>query len=83
MGMVGDAGLHFWVVRGVARRMGVNVNEAMYEGRLSRVQFDAMVARCRACPRAGDCLSCLAADADLPAQVPGCVTVRDLAGLRA
>ncbi|HEY0274957.1 MAG TPA: DUF6455 family protein [Paenirhodobacter sp.] len=52
--------LYFWVTRGIARRAGVNIDEAMHEGRMSRIAFTRMIERCRVCPRADDCLSYLA-----------------------
>lgn len=79
MGMVGDSDLNFWIVRGVARRLGVSVSDAMYDGWLSRAAFAAMVERCRACREAD---GCLAAMAEPTGGVPACQNARELRALR-
>ena len=45
-----DFELHLYLTRGMARRHGVNLSEAMHQGFLSRADFAAMIDRCRACP---------------------------------
>lgn len=59
MGVQGNLDLHFWITRGMARRMGVNLSEAMHEGLLSQADFAAMITRCRDCPGAAGCLEFL------------------------
>lgn len=60
MGIAIHGDLYFWVTRGIARRAGVGIDAAMHDGHLSRAAFLRMVERCRACPRAGECLAYLA-----------------------
>lgn len=45
-----DFDLHLYLTRGMARRHGVNLSEAMHQGFLTRADFAAMIDRCRACP---------------------------------
>ncbi|MFT3690125.1 DUF6455 family protein [Paenirhodobacter sp.] len=78
MGMAGDSDLNFWIVRGLARRMGISVSDAMFDGRLSRAAFFQMVERCRSCQR-GE--ACLAAMAQPVGTVPDCANARELARL--
>lgn len=42
--------LHLFLTRSMARRHGVNLSEAMHQGFLTRIDFAAMVDRCRSCP---------------------------------
>lgn len=44
-----DIDVHFWLTRGLARRLGINLTEAMRSGVLTRADFATMVARCRNC----------------------------------
>lgn len=60
MGFQGNIDLHFWITRGMARRMGVNLTEAMHDGVLSQADFAAMINRCRGCPGAEGCKAYLA-----------------------
>lgn len=78
MGMVGEADLNFWIVRGIARRMDVSVSDAMYDGQLSRAAFVCMVERCRVCRAASDCLGSMA---EATGPVPDCENTRELAAL--
>jgi hypothetical protein len=59
MGVQGNIDLHFWITRGMARRMGVNLTEAIHEGLLSQADFAGMITRCRSCPGAQGCLAFL------------------------
>ncbi|HEY0213024.1 MAG TPA: DUF6455 family protein [Paenirhodobacter sp.] len=60
MGAILHDDLYFWVTRGIARRAGINLNEALHEGRMSRTALAGMVDRCRTCTRAAECLRYLA-----------------------
>ena len=63
MGMVfslGDPARHFWLTRSVARSMGVNLSQAMSEGRLSAQSYASMVTECRKCPFVAQCENWLA-----------------------
>jgi hypothetical protein len=42
--------LHLYLTRGMARRHGVNLSEALHQGFLTRADFAAMIDRCQACP---------------------------------
>lgn len=59
MGVQGNIDLHFWITRGMARRMGVNLTQAMHDGCLTQADFAEMVARCRGCSGAAGCLAFL------------------------
>lgn len=59
MGLQGDADLHFWITRGMARRLGVNLAAVMRDGVLTREDLAALVQRCRACEGAKGCLAYL------------------------
>lgn len=54
--LASDLDLHLYLTRGMARRHGVNLSEAMHQGFLTRADFALMVDRCRACPgSSADC----------------------------
>lgn len=59
MGVQGNVDLHFWITRGMARRMGVNLTEAMHDGFLTQADFAAMITRCRNCGGAQGCMAYL------------------------
>jgi hypothetical protein len=48
---------HFWLTQGMARTIGVNVNEALQSGHLGRGEYAELVAQCCHCDR---CESCMA-----------------------
>ena len=62
-----DIDVHFWLTRGLARRMGVNLTEAMRFGVLTRTDFAQMVSRCRECSAGVQACISFLAEAD-PAQ---------------
>jgi len=47
------------MTRGMARRLGVNLTEAMLEGTLTRADFAQMINRCRDCKGTEGCLDYL------------------------
>ncbi|PKP70297.1 MAG: hypothetical protein CVT82_07275 [Alphaproteobacteria bacterium HGW-Alphaproteobacteria-4] len=59
MGGEGNADLHFWITRGMARRQGINLNALLSEGVVTRGDVAEMVARCRGCPGMQGCLTFL------------------------
>ncbi|WP_415182401.1 DUF6455 family protein [Phaeovulum sp.] len=59
MGVQGNVDLHFWITRGMARQMGVNLTEAIYDGLLTQADLAEMVARCRTCSGTQGCLAFL------------------------
>lgn len=84
MGIQGNLDLHFWITRGMARRVGVNLSEAMHEGVLSQADFAAMITRCRKCPGAQGCLEFLSERAGQAEGAPDwCGNAALLRGLRA
>ena len=61
---------HFWLTRSVARVVGVNLSQAMSNGRLTPLEYSEMVARCRNCRCQTACLSWLASQACSAPDVP-------------
>lgn len=81
-----DIDVHFWLTRGLARRLGVNLNEAIRAGMLTQRDFAEMVGRCRNCEAGVQaCIGFLAEtdgkDAALPAACPNGPVLEDLRGL--
>lgn len=60
---LGDPALHFWMTRSMARAMGVNLSEAMAEGKLSSQDYSDMVTTCRKCAFVEGCQQWLATEA--------------------
>ncbi|TDQ58211.1 DUF6455 family protein [Phaeovulum veldkampii] len=60
MGIQGNIDLHFWMTRGMARRLGVNLTAAMQDGLLTQGDLAEMVLRCHNCSGAKGCLAFLA-----------------------
>ncbi len=77
--------LHYWITRGMARNYGLNLNELIAEGVISRGDVAEMVARCRHCPGVHGCLAFLSAPqpAQAAAAPDWCRNSRLLAELRA
>ncbi len=59
MGVQGNIDLHFWITRGMARRMGVNLTEMMHVGFLTQADFADLITRCRGCTGAQGCVAYL------------------------
>lgn len=70
MGVQGNVDLHFWITRGMARRMGVNLTEAMHDGLLTQADFAAMITRCRGCTGAEGCMAYLSDKSASPGSTP-------------
>lgn len=70
MGVQGNIDLHFWITRGVARRLGVNLSEAMHDGYLTQADFAEMITRCRKCERTEGCLAMLSERVGPPISLP-------------
>ncbi len=70
MGVQGNIDLHFWITRGMARRLGVNLSEAMHDGLISQADFADMITRCRGCDKADGCLAALSERAGAPTSLP-------------
>ncbi len=58
--------LHFWMLRGMARRAGLDLTDLLHSNKLPRPKFDEMVRICRNCGHACECLGELSY---LPAQL--------------
>lgn len=51
---------HFWLTQGMARAVGVNLNAALQEGRISRADYAQAIAECCHCAHHQRCLDWLA-----------------------
>jgi len=51
---------HFWLIQGMARTLGVNLNEALRTGRLGRNVHAGAIADCCACGKTARCMGWLA-----------------------
>lgn len=60
MARLGDPALHFYMTRGIARLLDVNLSDALREGRLSPDRYARMVTLCRSCDHAERCKALLA-----------------------
>lgn len=67
MAKLGHPALHFYMTRGMARALGINLSDALRDGRLAPERYADMVTRCRACAHAVECQTLLAATPDLEA----------------
>lgn len=81
MARLGDPALHFYMTRGIARLLDVNLSDALREGRLSPDVYAQMVTRCRSCDHAERCKALLAQTMSLtspPAQCPNDASFQSL-----
>ena len=75
--------MHFWLTRGMARRLGVNLTEALQQGLITRDDYADILARCRACSDTQACLDFLAEHPDGATEPPdGCLDAEVLSELR-
>jgi hypothetical protein len=75
--------MHFWLTRGMARRLGVNLTEALQQGVITRGDYADLLARCRACADTQACIEFLAEHPDRAAAPPeGCLEADVLNELR-
>lgn len=80
---LGDIERHFWMTRSIARMIGVNLSEAMADGRLSPEDYSEMVTRCRASGCTGACAAWLAEQNGYAEAAPDfCVNAERLNALR-
>ncbi|WP_101067775.1 DUF6455 family protein [Roseovarius salinarum] len=80
---LGDPAMHFWLTRSMARATGLNLSEAMKDGRLTPEGYTEMVDRCRCCMHAQNCAQWLAVNgADADAAPPFCRLAETLETLR-
>lgn len=47
---------HFWLTRGMARTIGVNMSEALRDGKLSLAEYSHAIATCCACGQSARCI---------------------------
>lgn len=59
MGIQGNIDLNFWLTRALAKRLGVNLTEAMHNGFLTESEFAKMITDCRCCGESNGCLAVL------------------------
>ncbi len=52
---MGDTRAHFWLMMGMSKTIGVDLGEALREGRLSDSGYAEAVTRCRGCDSAQTC----------------------------
>ena len=81
--MLGDPNRHFYMARGVARVMGVNLSDALADGRLSPEAYATMITRCRGCALVEACEDWLSRTPESASPPPGCCLARTLQQLRA
>jgi hypothetical protein len=80
---LGDPDRHFWLVRSVARVIGVSLGQAMVQGAIEQEECRRMINRCRTCALVSACEAWLAESggrADAPP--PGCVVSTELNRLK-
>ncbi|MGP6089874.1 DUF6455 family protein [Antarctobacter jejuensis] len=80
---LGSPERHFFLTRSVARVMGVNLAEAIRDGRLAPETYAGMVTRCQGCALVTACEQWLASQfAESSAPPPGCWHSETLTQLR-
>ena len=83
MGIDSNLDLHFWITRGMGRRMGVDLSQAIQEGDLTHADFATMITACRTCGRSEFCLALLSERGSAPDALPAdCPNRRVLESLR-
>jgi|GEM_PF-313826 len=80
---LGDPDRHFWLLRSVARVIGLNLGAAFTSGDLEREAYRAIVNRCRTCAIVGACEDWLASSGgSAAAPPPGCLVAADMERLK-
>lgn len=80
---LGDPERHFWLVRSVARVMGLSLGAVVARGHLDRDGYRALVNRCRTCDLVAGCERWLAGAAEEgEASPPGCLVAPELERLK-
>lgn len=67
---LGDFTQHFWLLRSVSRVAGVDLGEAMREGRISVLDYASVVTRCRSAGCANACALWLANNGHTRGETP-------------
>lgn len=71
----------WWLVRGMARRAGVDLPRAVFDGWFSRAELAGLVARCEAGSCAADCLGWLSQGHHPASPPPFCAIRAELSAL--
>lgn len=80
---LGDPARHFFMTRGVARVMGLNLSDKLARGALTPEDYSAMVTRCRGCALIENCEEWLSAQmGSAAAPPPGCCNSDALMALK-
>ncbi|MDV7270424.1 DUF6455 family protein [Thioclava sp. A2] len=80
MGMQGNIDLNFWLTRSLARKMGVNLTEAMHSGFLTQEDFAQMITACRCCAHGETCLAYLSESGGPAETAPECCSNKEILG---
>ena len=79
---VGDAELHFWLTRSVAKVMGISFSEAITQGRITVQDYASLVTACRSCALVESCQTWLGSQkSQAKNPPPGCANASDLGAL--
>ncbi|WP_439124840.1 DUF6455 family protein [Marivita sp.] len=79
---LGDAQLHFWLTRSVAKVMGVSLSEAMSQGQLTAQDYASLVTECRQCALVENCQCWLGQQSSIAkSPPPGCANAQALQDL--
>lgn len=78
----GDATLHFYMTRAIARMLNISLGDALRDGRLSPDAYARMVDRCASCVHAARCTAMLARTVDLDAPPEHCPNDASFRSLR-
>lgn len=74
---------HFWLTQGMARTVGVNLNQALRTGQVGRDDYAQLIAECCNCTHCKECMAWLAAHGGGAEQAPDyCAMGRILSKLR-
>jgi len=68
---------HFWLAQGMARTIGVNVNDALQSGHIGRGEFAELVARCCHCDRSETCMAWMGHQGAGAETLPGWCALKD------
>ncbi|ARE42187.1 hypothetical protein RGUI_4046 [Rhodovulum sp. P5] len=73
----GNLSMHFWLAQGMARTIGVNVNQALNEGQIGRGEFSELIARCCHCDRSDTCMTWMGQQVSGAEALPGWCALKD------
>lgn len=67
---LGDFNQHFWLLRSVSQGAGIDLGEAMREGRITALDYATVVTRCRGAGCANACALWLANNGQRSGEIP-------------